>query len=225
MGDNANNMAIVTKGKLERNIEHEGVSLVKVSISYPVISGLSSAAQNRINRYYTYASNRLLKRSEKEIYKFALETYNAMGIGFTPFSIAMAYTVTKNSDGVLSLYMDVYEYMGGAHGATTRYGDTWSLVSGYPVSISALFPKGAKYKEMILSYVLEKAQGQTNGEMYYEDYQRLIRKNFSEDNFHLTGEGLAVFYQEYSIAPYAAGIIVFIMPYDEEKGPHISHFA
>lgn len=225
MPDKIYDSATVTEGKIEREIMHNDVVLIEVSIKYPIISGVPASVQKRINNYYTYVANKLLNHCEKTLYKFALDAYNAMSAGI-PFSVTMTYEITKNAGGVLSLFSDVYEYMGGAHGNTTRYGDTWSLRNGYPIAISSLFPKKAKYKKMIIAFVIQQAEDnlQHGGDIYYADFRPLIQKKYSEDNFYLTEDGLAIFYQQYDIAPYVAGIIVFVMPYDEENGPFPSPY-
>ena len=51
-----------------------------------------------------------------------------------------------------------------------------------------------------------------------EEESRALRRRFNPENFYLTGDGLAVFYPMYALAPASAGIPVFTVPYEAE-GP------
>ena len=51
--------------------------------------------------------------------------------------------------------------------------------------------------------------------MYFDDYQDLIKKNFNPQSFYLTPNGLVIYYQQYEVGPYAAGIIEFTIPYEQ----------
>jgi hypothetical protein len=49
--------------------------------------------------------------------------------------------------------------------------------------------------------------------MYFDNYEQLVSTNFKANNFYLSREGLVIYYQQYDIAPYAAGIPTFVIPY------------
>lgn len=50
-------------------------------------------------------------------------------------------------------------------------------------------------------------------EVYFEDYGNLVKKNFNVNNFYCTSEGIIIYFQQYSIAPYSSGIREFLFPY------------
>ena len=49
--------------------------------------------------------------------------------------------------------------------------------------------------------------------MYFDDYFHLVRENFKPNNFYLVDEGIVIYYDLYDIAPYAAGIRTFLIPF------------
>jgi hypothetical protein len=65
---------------------------------------------------------------------------------------------------------------------------------------------------MILARIVKMAE--ENHENYFENYRELIIKYYNPQNYYLTPTALAIYFQQYEIAPYAAGIIVFEIPYN-----------
>jgi hypothetical protein len=51
--------------------------------------------------------------------------------------------------------------------------------------------------------------------IYFDDYKKLIVENFNPQSFIITPDSLDFYYQQYDIAPYASGIIVFSIPYED----------
>ncbi|HBQ63833.1 MAG TPA: hypothetical protein DD727_02690 [Clostridiales bacterium] len=101
---------------------------------------------------------------------------------------------------------------------TTRKGDTWDLaVQLLPrkLSLGSLFQPGTPYRRIILEEIrrqalLNIAQG---NDIYFEDVEKNIIQYFDPKNYYLVPEGVAVYYPLYSLAPYAAGILVFVIDY------------
>jgi Protein of unknown function (DUF3298). len=165
-----------------------------------------------------YATTVMRKNAEKD-YEYRMEN----GYPFNPYELRTDFIVTLNKDGILSLYTDVYEFTGGAHGNTLRYADIWYTGSGFPAIASEFFPKGTNYKRLLTDFATKEAAAQiaAGTSMYFDDYPDLIKKSFSKDNIYLTPAGMALFYQQYEIAPYSEGIPVFITPYNSESGPSL----
>jgi len=164
----------------------------------------------QISDYYMYVSIKL--------YDLAVETYKdslANNFPFHPYEAYMEYKITYNQDGFLSLYIDKYEYTGGAHGNTVRSSDTWELCNGAHIPLYCYFKPEANYKELLIEEIIRQADENmdTDTPPYFEDYRKLIVENFNPLSYYLTPEGLSIYYQQYEIAPYATGIVVFTIPY------------
>lgn len=220
---------IVQTKEIPIKIEHEGTVIISGLLSQPIFSGETRhIALRLINRYYEhftkeliYYCNDKLKPSAIEELKYRTEN----GYPFNPYELRSDFTVTYNKDGLLSLYTDVYEYTGGAHGNTHRFADMWHTAIGLPASVLEFFPKGTKIKKVLTDAAAAIAAEQilAGTDMYFDDYPTLMKKEFSYSNIYITETGLALFYQQYAIAPYAEGIPVFITPFDNVNGPFMPY--
>ncbi len=138
-----------------------------------------------------------------------------MDFPFHAFDAVMEYEFTLNADCRLSSYYDRYTYTGGAHGATIRASDSWDLRTGRRLRLGSLFARGTGYRRRVLELIEKQADKdmKENPGVYFEDYRALIFEHFDPESFYMTPKGLAFYYQQYEIAPYSSGIIVFEIPY------------
>jgi hypothetical protein len=160
------------------------------------------------------------KNKISELYQIAIADYeNSIANGFPvrKYEAYTDYTVTYNTDNILSLYFDQYEYTGGAHGMTYRISDNWDLYSGSRISLEDLFPNMTDYEEYIMNTIIQQidADMASGNQMYFEDYEQLVRESFDSNHFYLAEEGVVLYFDLYDIAPYAAGMPTFIIPYGE----------
>ena len=196
---------------------HDDFLVLTADLTVPVISGLPKAALKRLNNFYESLLQEKLKYARKVLYPIAVKDYkNAVERGLSPqvYSLSMNYTVTlarlpseKDTEETFSLYYDVYEYTGGAHGATVRYADNFSAATGYP--LPSLIPRkkrGAALREITRQAVAQNASGQIP---YFDKLSRNVRKYYRADQYYLTETGASVFYQLYTLAPYTAGVVTF----------------
>ncbi len=120
-------MLTITEGRLAEELTFEGIVMVNADFRYPIVSSGSSKADKRINSYYKHIAKALLRKAGNELLPSAVDEWRYSvenSYPFRQFETVMKYTVTCNEDDILSLYYDVYEYTGGAHGMTKRFGDT-----------------------------------------------------------------------------------------------------
>ncbi len=213
-----NAYANITMREFKREFTYDDVQVLTLAITYPEVwlPG-GRRAQERINghirqvvtRYYRYVSGRLYWQAVQE-YRNALEN----DYPFRPYDAVLQYTVTYNENCYLSVYYDKYEYTGGAHGSTLRTSDTYSLENGQRMPLSSFFPRGAPVRKILLEHILCQADEIMQKEpIFFENYRELICKYFTPENYFLTPEGVAIYYQQYEIAPYSTGIPVFVVPY------------
>lgn len=199
-------------------LTHDGKVMVNINLTYPKAEGrLPAASARTFNNYNRMRAQRLMRRGRTELYRAAVEQYEYAkknGFPFNAYELMQVYTETYNNGPLVSLYSDVYEYTGGAHGITVRYGQTWDLGKGCMLRMANLFRPGYNFRRVLLTEILRQADiNQKTNPVYFDDYRQLIVRHFDPANFYLTPRGVAVFYPLYSIAPYAAGIQVFVVPY------------
>ncbi len=219
----SNFSAAITMRNVNRTFLCNNTTVLTLSITYPEAAlPCNRAVQGCINReimaqvnsFYCYCANDLRCQAIAGCREAC-----ANGFPFNAYDAVMRYEITYNQQCHLSLYRDQYTYTGGAHGNTVRASDTWNLESGCRLSLASLFPVGTDYRAFLLKQILCLAdqQMQQNPGIYFDDYRALIAKHFNENSFYLTPTGLAIYYQQYEIAPYATGIVVFTIPYQTIK--------
>lgn len=208
-------MIFVRTNTLSNELHYDGELVLTYKLEYPEFGGTAyPAALPSINNFYLKKALEYERYIEKELYPLAVEQYKESiehGYPVRVFEVIQIYKMTYKRFCVLSLYMDRYEYTGGAHGITVRLSQTWNLQRGRMVKLEDLYRCGSDYKQEILRQVI--LQIQQNPEFYFEDYEVLVDQNFNAQNFYCTYAGIVVYYQLYEIAPYSSGIREFLIPY------------
>ena len=211
--------AQVNRKKTSRRFTYDHKEMLSLDIAFPEVRMNHNAlAQTRINLRIRRETRQFESFVKNTMVKDAIDEYRNSqknGYPFRPYGAAMDYTITLNQGCTLSLYYDQYTYTGGAHGSTVRLSDTWSLKTGRIIRLEDLFPRGINWRRLIIEQILKQADAnmKSNPGIYFHDYRTLIAKTFDPDSFFLTPNGLNIYYQQYDIAPYAVGIVVFEIPY------------
>ena len=215
--------AEVYENTIRAKPELYGVGLVDVGIHYPQVAvNRNPPAGVRITGCYMARAGRYYRHTCTELYRSAaaeLAEDRRRGYPFRPYAAAAGYTVPYNQNGFLSIWTDIYEYTGGAHGNTVRCADTWNLATARRMTLDAFF-SGSCYRRTILSGVAAqiRAHSEKGDAGYLEDWPAGISRYLDERNFFLVPEGIGIFYPLYTIAPYSSGLPVFIIPYQDFGG-------
>jgi hypothetical protein len=207
-------MMNITEGRLAEDLTYEGIVMVSADFRYPVVSSGISKADKRINSYYRHIAKTLMKKAHSELLPDAVDEWRYSvenSYPFRSFETVMKYDVTCNTNDILSLYYDIYEYLGGAHGVTKRFGDTWRSQTGWFIELGDFFARGVNYKRLLVENAVKIAARQTadGTHQYFEHYPKLIKKYFSPTKFYILPGSIATFYDQYAIAPGFEGIPVF----------------
>ena len=128
----------------------------------------------------------------------------------------------------MKIKMYEYIYMGGAHGSTQEMGFTYDANTGELLELSS-FGDEQTIKETAANFIIDtinESSQQAKDMLFPEDditdgYETTIMESFEGDSapeYYLDNRGITFLYQQYSIAPYAAGIINFTVPYEELEG-------
>ncbi len=197
----------------------DDIPVLSVEIFLPRPAERSDRVARRIDRYYQLYVRSYLRYCEQWLFPQAAEAYRTALTNSAPLPqdrAELRYQVTCNTGGILSLYTESKEFCGGKT-ERHRRGDTWDLAVGYPISLSACFPRHANWKKLLLERAQTEIQKQESAGVarYHDGWRKLLRRNFNPENFYLTEEALSFFYQMYAIAPAAEGVPVFSMPFDE----------
>ncbi len=213
------NGVVIKERTLEQDLYYKNTKVMHYSIKYPhFISDTYHTLANKLNSYYRTKAVMYQRTNIMQLYQEAMVDYEysiANDFPVHEYEAVTEYTVTYNENCMLSLYFDQYEYTGGAHGNTVRTSDTWNLAQSKHAELSDFFPGKSNYKEFIIESIINqiKQQVKENTTMVFDDYPKLVAENFKPNNFYLSKEGVVIYFQQYDIAPYASGILTFVIPY------------
>lgn len=201
----------------EETLKWEDEPVLILSLRRPSIPG-GTAPLRRMDRYYARLEEAWRTHWTGPLYQracVALAAARENSRPFRPWEAGGDYAVTYNRDGLLSLRLESWERGGGSRPLSVLRGDVWDAAAGVPVPLRALFPPRANVKRLLLNKAAEQIEARTaSGEyLYYADWSKRLKADFSYDRFYLTEGGeIAFFYPLYTLAPYAEGRPVFSVP-------------
>lgn len=213
----------VTNAVLKGSLSYDDTVVLSYIINYPHFQSLYEDQNlDYLNTYYLEKAYLLENMAHKILYPQAIDQYRFSkehDYPIMPYEVRQDYTITYNQDDILSLYYDQYLYTGGAHGNTERYSNTWNLKTGNIMKLKQLFLCVPNYKQRMIKAINSSIKGQSiiGKSGYFEDYKQNVTKEFNENNFYLSPNGVIVFFQQYEIAPYSSGIPQFLLPFDIMK--------
>ncbi len=187
---------------------------LEISGEYPVDVVGSDYIKGRID------SDILKFKADNDPARFSTPVGEVMAFGPTadsPYSFVVSYKAYGNGM-YLTHRVDTYTYTGGAHGGTTINAYTYNT-QGKLIAPEDLFVDQAavtKFSELVKRHAMEKnTDGMINTEWLAESAGPDV-SNFS--TFAINGSAIAIIFPQYSIAPYAAGIIEVSVPFSELQG-------
>ncbi len=128
--------------------------------------------------------------------------------------------VVRCDNQIFSVKLTIDSFEGGAHGSETQEGIVFDTQTGEILDISDLGDISDDALAYICSIVDESPEEYTAG--LYDGYQDIISQALTGDSneygMWLDNRGLVICFEQYSIAPYAAGIPTFTIPYSELSG-------
>ena len=137
----------------EREWTVEEIPVLSASISLPEPVPAADKVSRRIRRYYQLQCRSFLRYCETYLLPAAAEEYRAALAASLPLPhlrAELTYQVTYNDGGLWSLYTQSRESGFSGRPTLLRHGDTWDLTSGYPVPLSAFFPRRSGWKRRLM---------------------------------------------------------------------------
>lgn len=211
----------VKKIILEDDLFFDRQNLLHYKIEYPQF--FSYKYQNKLN-----VINNIYKRRALVLQRKVVDEYFQTAISYYLFSIKrdipirlfeVSYIpkITYNDNCTISLYYDEYVYMGGAHGVTFRTSDTWDIQDASYIRLEDIVRFEYREFDYIRHLIIDRVKQLVGSDdfIYFEGFEENISCQFYHENFYLVPEGVKIYYQQYDIAPYAAGIPEFLIPFDD----------
>ncbi len=210
---------IVREKTLQQDMYYKNTNIMRYTIKYPkFISDTYQTILAKLNSLYRTKAVMYERSNVMNLYQMAMVEYEysiANNYPIRQFEAYVDFVVTYNRNCVISLYFDQYEYAGGAHGLTVRHSDTWNLQKSKRMEMSDFFPHRNNYRDFVVQTILKQIEEEiaAGNNIYFDDYEKLVKENFKVNNFYLTKEGIVVYFQQYDIAPYSSGLPTFLIPF------------
>lgn len=237
-----NQVLISTKRILTRDYDPAENEKLILTFSYDTpfvyIEGRDEAAA-KINEYIAmldetyYTGNdygggtavgyNLMLEMAQDNYSYIVNS-GAEGINYE-FAASRSSGVERADSKVISLLFNDYVYSGGAHG---EYGDTgyvFDAETGELLTLDRLSSDYDAFADYVVQYISELAE---NDESYAEgvsleytqaeSYSDVLSPLLRDGSWYLDSDGLVIFSDLYELAPYAAGIAKFMIPYEQLRG-------
>lgn len=139
---------------------------------------------------------------------------------FRPWALEITYkTDDPFSKDILTLRFLTYEYTGGAHGLSIVSSYILDLANNKEITFNDLFVANSKPLEKLAplaAAALAQQLGPDADPKWISDGTAPKAENYTA--YALTGKGLVLIFQQYQVAPYAAGIQEVTVPFSQLQG-------
>lgn len=189
----------------------DGTVVMSVSYAFPDIEEADqNPAWAELRAYYAAEGAAYMENAE-ELAGYAADGYDAsqkLGTDFLPFGEESSYRFSYRTDTLVSVVRNYYanSVTGAAHPASFQFSEQFDLVTGKKLTLSDFFTDPDAARSRILS-TIEKTASPAGYTL------ETLSENFKDDYFYLTDEGFVFYYQPDTVAPYAAGLLEFPVPY------------
>lgn len=165
----------------EREWTVEGLPVLTAQVSLPEPVGSENRTARRIRRYYRAQCRAFLRYCDRWLFPMAARACREALADSRPlpqFQAELSFRVTYNEGGFWSLYTQIREPAANGHILLRRWGDTWDLRRGYPVSLPSFFPHRRGWKRRLLTLAAQEIQRQETAgyARYLDGWRRRLRQ-------------------------------------------------
>jgi len=121
------------------------------------------------------------------------------------------YGLLFQNDHIVSIKIEFSAYTGGAHPYGYSAPVNYDFNQGRSLSLDELFLPNSNYLELIASYCIAELSKQPFFEGPFQEGAQPTAENYHKWN--IANTGLVITFDEYKVAPYAAGPQVMVVPY------------
>ena len=202
----------------EESFEQDGKVYLTVKVEYPKMEGEEGRA-GEINAFFKEKLDR-----EKEYIKSEIEPMARETAGYLAEDQSCAYEVKWERQRLdadcLSVLCTTYRYLGGVHPGQSLAAYNFDKEGGLITADRLFGMDHAEYSQRLRTLVLNKVDNASTDEQaqydgYFEGWRDNMMDYWQPDDFLITDDGITIFWQEYAIAPYAAGMPRFDLSWEE----------
>ena len=187
--------------------------ILKATIQYPAVEGLENQdVQEKINHEFKQLADQSIQEGEKNAKELADSAKDFPDMP-RQCETYFNYLIKYNQNGLLSLIFLNYQFAGGAHGGTIQTAFTFDLESGKQFKLQDFFIEDADYLTIFNDQIQKHLSQRGLLSLLFEPFKGM---NLDQP-FYLSNNGFVVFYQQYEILPYSAGIQEFQVDFNLVK--------
>ena len=200
------------------NVNNGIRDIIAVNAEMPAVALADETAQKAINDDLKLLQTDFMKRLG-DLFAAANEYTAAMadaGIDDALFAMDLKVRDAYVNGDVLSIVLEEYSYTGGAHGSSLRCAFNYDLNDGHLLAWEEISADSTALAKTLKEYIIAQASSNSYDDYYFFDYyEEYLDSAFGDGTWYFSNEGLTIIYNQYTIAPYAAGIIEFTIPLEE----------
>lgn len=125
----------------ERVFEHDGIPVIKMTSTIPVVTGGKKYANRRINAYYGHVTGAIEKHIRKKILTRAAADFDEAILKsrpFEPYRIKMTFEIVNHDDGnTLEIQRRLYNRTGKGRETEHILTEVWNARHGLPDRIKS----------------------------------------------------------------------------------------
>ena len=187
----------------------DGKSLL---VFYPILSEFKNVeVQRKINKFLKQEADRFVAAGSKQMDPVVKENDSLLAkdpnASIRRPSFDGRFTVTYNEKGLLSIYVDYYVYLGGAHSDTVREAYTFDLSTGELLTLKDAAGGHSDY----VTIINQKIKKQIS------DRKLTLIAPFKtikpDRDFFLSRNGVVIYFTQYEYTSFAEGMPEFVIPY------------
>ena len=213
-----------TELEADADTADDGTTLLQFSYRLPVVSiAGNDAAASAINRQlaaektlFTEGDGTEGSSSRAQLRDIARGDYADRGAEMQPYTMSRSYLVTRGDAAVLSLVSTDVLDTDGAHGNAARSGLVFNASTGAVLKLADLSADETALRDFCTEYIrkLCLSDAYEGGAIFLEGYESSIPEVVADGWWYFSADGLVFLSNPYELAPYAAGILTFTVPYD-----------
>lgn len=125
-----------------------------------------------------------------------------------------SFSPARLDDKVISIREEASVFTGGAHPMHAITGFNFDANTGNLLTLASICADTGNLKKVAKEYIVSACENDPEiKEGLFEGYEEQIDSIFAEGNWYMTNNGVVFVAGEYLLAPYAAGILEFEVPY------------
>jgi hypothetical protein len=180
----------------------------KIKADIPTLQGSTEARIVNFNTAMTNLVNGEIAAFKKNVSQLSADS------GSSDSSLQVTYALMLQRGDLWSFKFDFSFYSAGAaHPGLYSITVNYDLGQGRELALSDLFLPNSNYLETISKYCVAELSKRDIGFDSFSDGATPTPENYR--NWNLTPDGLMITFDEYQVAPYAAGPQTVIVPYNE----------